>query len=114
MRAMDRPISSAVLAQVQEAVFSGRKLEAIKLYRIDTGASLKDAKEAVDKLEAEWRVVSPEKFKARQSKKGCCGIVVAIILVLHIAGILFLVLSQRANKVFLEGKGGKPAAGVQK
>lgn len=113
MRAMDRPISSAVLAQVQDAVLNGRKLEAIKLYRIDTGASLKDAKEAVDKLEAEWRVVSPEKFKAK-GKKGCCGIVVAIILLIHIAAILLFFLSHRANKVVLERKGGKPAAGVQK
>ena len=110
---MDRPISTAVLQQVQNALVDGRKIEAIKLYRLDTGASLKDAKEAVDKLEAEWRVTSPEKFKAPQGRKGCRTLIL-IILALHLGLILFLLLSQRSRKMILERKRGETPASVQK
>jgi ribosomal protein L7/L12 len=91
---MERPISSNALAQVQTAVFNGEKIAAIKIYREDTGASLKEAKEAVDKLESGWRVTFPEKFKATAKKKGC-GICLLILLA-GVGVILLLILSRRS------------------
>src|SRR5436190_19659433 len=70
---MERPISSNALAQVQSALFKGDKIVAIKIYRQDTGSSLAEAKDAVDKLEAEWRTAFPDKFTATRRSKGCGG-----------------------------------------
>ena len=91
---MERPISSNALTQVQAAVFNGERIAAIKMYREDTGASLKEAKDAVDKLESEWRVTFPEKFKAPAKKKGC-GVCLLILLV-AIGVILLLILGRRS------------------
>jgi ribosomal protein L7/L12 len=46
------PIDPAALAALTAAIADGRKIEAIKLYREATGASLVDAKHAVESLEA--------------------------------------------------------------
>jgi len=95
---MERPISSKALAEVQAAVFNGEKIAAIKIYREDTSASLADAKTAVERLEAEWRVAFPEKFGAppKQKSKGC-GICLVLLLV-GIALIFLLFLTVRSNK----------------
>jgi ribosomal protein L7/L12 len=77
---MERPISSQALEQVKAALFNGEKIAAIKFYREDTGASLKDAKEAVERLEHQWRVVSPEKFKAPR-RQGGCGVAVVLVVI---------------------------------
>ncbi|MBI4025997.1 MAG: hypothetical protein HY360_13510 [Verrucomicrobia bacterium] len=63
--------SKEELERMQAALFQGRKIEAIKLYRAGTGAGLADAKTAVEKLEAELRVASPEKFTAQAGRQGC-------------------------------------------
>ena len=42
--------SSDASNEVMELLLSGRKVEAIKTYRIETGASLKDAKEYIESL----------------------------------------------------------------
>lgn len=41
--------------EIQRLLQAGRKIEAIKLYRTQTGAGLKEAKDAVDRMEAELR-----------------------------------------------------------
>ncbi|HKQ36504.1 MAG TPA: hypothetical protein VJ063_00420 [Verrucomicrobiae bacterium] len=86
---MERPISSNALAQVQAAIFDGNKIEAIRIYRQDTGSSLSDAKDAVEKLEAEWRGSSPEKFKAPARRRGCGGCL-ALVIVLGVLVAIFL------------------------
>jgi ribosomal protein L7/L12 len=49
---------NAALA-VESLIRNGRKIEAIKLYREQTGLGLKDAKDAVDALEAQLRSGAP-------------------------------------------------------
>ena len=44
------------LDKVQELIVMGRRIQAIKLYREQTGASLKDAKDAVLSMEAQLKV----------------------------------------------------------
>jgi ribosomal L7/L12-like protein len=86
---MSAEIPEEKLAGIKQALFSGRKIEAIKLYRKCTNAGLAEAKDAVDKLESELRGASPEKFQATPSGKGCFGIVmvftIALLLVLWLA-----------------------------
>jgi ribosomal protein L7/L12 len=78
---MSMPIPEDKLTVIKEALFSGRKIEAIKLYREATDAGLAEAKTAVEKIEAELRASSPEKFTAPTAKKGCFGVRVAMLVV---------------------------------
>jgi ribosomal protein L7/L12 len=63
--------------QIQAALFAGRKILAIKLYRAQTGLGLIEAKEFIDSLEAELRRTEPEKFTAPPAKG--CGVAVLMI-----------------------------------
>jgi ribosomal protein L7/L12 len=67
---------------VQNAIFSGKKIEAIKLYREAVpGSGLAEAKQGVETLEAELRMAQPEKFSAPPKKAGCAGMLLGTILV---------------------------------
>ena len=79
------------IEQIKRALFAGRKIEAIKIYREQTNSGLSDAKTAIEKLEAELRASSPEKFTA-PVKVGCVGVVLAIVLLGVAAGLLFSLL----------------------
>ena len=69
---MENPLTDEVREQIKEAIFAGRKIEAIKLYREATGLGLKEAKEFIDKLQKALQKDSPEKFTA-QSASGCAS-----------------------------------------
>ena len=69
---MTTPLPEEKLAALRAFIFSGEKIAAIKLYREITGFGLKEAKEAVEALEASLRKESPEKFTAPRAK-GCFG-----------------------------------------
>ncbi len=75
---MDTPVPEDKLERIKQSLFQGRKIEAIKLYRKGTGRGLKEAKEAVEKLETELRAASPEKFTAPTGGKGCLGVMVTL------------------------------------
>ena len=52
-----------------DAIYSGRKIEAIKELRAASGLGLKEAKDIVDRLEVELRTAQPERFpKAGKSR----------------------------------------------
>jgi ribosomal protein L7/L12 len=59
---------------IYNALFAGRKIEAIKLHREATGCGLKDSKDFIDALEEQLRAESPEKF-ARPAKQGCAPMI---------------------------------------
>ncbi len=63
--------------QVKEALFTGQKILAIKLYREQTGVGLAEAKDAVEKLEAGLRASSPERFTAKPAGAGCMSLLLA-------------------------------------
>ena len=63
---------------IEEALFTGRKIEAIKLYRKSTGQGLKESKDFIDALELDLRRESPEKF-LRPNRKGGCAAVLALL-----------------------------------
>ena len=66
--------------RIQEALFAGRKIEAIKLFRELSGAELKEAKDFVDALEARLRKEEPERFAKKTGEGGGAGAVFAIVL----------------------------------
>lgn len=84
---MNPPEPSDPLQAVKAALFAGRKIEAIKLFREQSGLGLAEAKEAIDKLENELRARSPDKFTA--SRSGCLGVVVACAASMVLLGVWF-------------------------
>ncbi|HYG77797.1 MAG TPA: ribosomal protein L7/L12 [Planctomycetota bacterium] len=77
----EQPAGKPDLAQIHEALFQNRKIEAIKLYRLMSGSGLKEAKDAVDKMEIELRASSPASFtfaKGEPAKVGCTGVLVLV------------------------------------
>ncbi len=70
------------LSAIREALFNRRKIEAIKLYRKATGSGLAEAKQAVEKLEADLRAASPERFLSPADDRGCLGLLLAATLLL--------------------------------
>ena len=68
---MEPNLSSAQRDAIQTEIFAGKKISAIKAYREATGAGLKDAKDAVEAMEAQLRTSSPGRFTAAPAKAGC-------------------------------------------
>ena len=102
---MNTPIPEDKLARIREALFLGHKIEAIKRYREGTDTGLVEAKTAVEKLEAELRAASPEKFASPASGKGCLGVVLMACAVagLMIPTCLHLVQDWKGRKVPKDG-----------
>ncbi len=71
---MNTPLPEERLAPIRQALFRGKKIEAIKLYREAALTDLLEAKTEIEKLEAALRAASPEKFLA-PPRKGCLGVV---------------------------------------
>lgn len=57
--------------EIAEAVFAGRKIEAIKRYREATGQRLAEANEFIEELTRELREKSPDKFTSESPAAGC-------------------------------------------
>jgi len=74
-----------------EALYAGRKIEAIKQLREVSGLGLKESKDIIDKLETELRAAHPERFTARASKG---GYVVALMISIAVTGLLIYLLQR--------------------
>jgi hypothetical protein len=83
---MDSPLPDDRLAAIKEALYANRKIEAIKLHRKSTGSGLLEAKNAIEKLDAELRAASPEKFVAERPRSGCLGVIALCVVM---AGFIF-------------------------
>jgi hypothetical protein len=84
------PLAPLQEKQLREALFAGRKIEAIKIYREAGGGGLKEAKEKVEALEIELRKTNPAAFRNSGTKTGCLGVLVISILLA--ASALFVIL----------------------
>ena len=89
---MNPPTPDSKIEQIKRALFAGQKIAAIKIYREQTNSGLAEAKAAIEKLEAELRASSPEKFTAAPAKMGCVGVVLVLVLVGVMAGVVFSLL----------------------
>ena len=70
---------------INAEIFGGRKIEAIKLYREATGTGLKEAKDAVEGMEADLRQLEPNKFAKSAGKSGCLSVVAVVALLVSTA-----------------------------
>lgn len=80
---MSNSVTEQQWMEIEDYLYNGRKIEAIKTFREYTGMGLKDAKEVLDQHETELRKKHPDRFK----KAGGCGMVAVGILV----GVLLIV-----------------------
>ena len=81
---MDTPIPNDKLTAIKEALYSGHTIEAIKIHREVTHSGLLEAKNAIEKLDADLRVASPEKFVTQQTSSGCFSVLAALVIVTEI------------------------------
>ena len=81
------------IEQIKQALFAGQKIAAIKIYREHTNSGLAEAKTAIEKLEAELRASSPEKFTAAPPVKvGCVGALLVVVLLVLVGAVVFSLL----------------------
>lgn len=78
--------------RIQDALFRGEKIEAIRIYREQTGVGLAEAKQAVEQVERELRASAPERFSA-PAGKGCSVSAGALAVLAAIGGLLLWVLA---------------------
>ncbi|HAV63395.1 MAG TPA: hypothetical protein DCY13_13645 [Verrucomicrobiales bacterium] len=74
---------------VREALFKGHKIDAIKRYREITGLGLRDAKLAVDKLEADLRKTDGERFARSGMSRGCFSVILCSALLAVVATLIW-------------------------
>lgn len=65
---------------IQTALFAGKKIQAIKLYRESTGKGLKESKNFIEALEVELRRIDPTRFTTPAAKG--CGTAAIVLFVL--------------------------------
>ena len=83
--AVSDPVSGAAAdGAVLRALYAGRKIEAIKQYRLEHRVDLRTAKDAVEAIDADQRRATPERFAGPAATGGCGGGIVALLLVLAV------------------------------
>jgi hypothetical protein len=78
-----------------EALYAGRKIEAIKQLRELSGLGLKQSKEIIERLEAELRAAHPERFAAPPTKSGGC--LLLLILLFPVAVLIWFFLWRQSR-----------------
>ncbi|EDY83200.1 hypothetical protein VDG1235_2824 [Verrucomicrobiia bacterium DG1235] len=69
--AMPQDLSDEKMSEIAQALEKGRAIAAIKLYREATGVGLKEAKDAIDAIQADLHKQFPDRFAARPNTAGC-------------------------------------------
>ena len=73
-------VPETIWSQVESSLYAGRKIQAIKILRQETGVGLKEAKDLVESHERELRKQFPDRFKTKPG--GCAGGAVLVFLIL--------------------------------
>ena len=76
-------------ADVITALQAGRKITAVKQYRAIHGASLKQAKDAVEALEAAMRAADPQSLPPPASEGCGCVVLIGLVVTAVILGMVF-------------------------
>lgn len=90
---MAQSLTEEQIAAVTDAIFAGQKIQAIKLYREAANTELVEAKQFVEKLEAELRVQYPDRFSASfqfQTKTSLVFVAMLLAIGIAVAAMLFL------------------------
>ena len=85
-------LSDVTVVRISEALYNGRKIEAIRVYREATGRGLKESKDFIEALEAQLRQESPEKFKVAPGGVGCSTVVAMMMFAAAAAWLIYQLL----------------------
>ncbi|WOO42565.1 hypothetical protein [Rubellicoccus peritrichatus] len=66
-------LTNQQLNEITEAILAGRKIEAIKTYRIAAGVGLKEAKQEIDRITDDLAEEHPELKEAKGA--GCASVI---------------------------------------
>lgn len=72
-------ISDELKDQITEAIFAGRKIEAIKLYREATGQGLKESKDFIEALTVRLREEHPDRVPEQSAGCGAAVLMLCIL-----------------------------------
>jgi len=86
---MAQSLTQEQITAVTDAIFAGQKIGAIKLHREATNTSLVEAKEFVEKLEAELRLQYPDRFTVGPQVQPKIMIAISVAIAIGIAIALF-------------------------
>ena len=89
--ASSNPLTDEQVQQISAAIFAGRKIAAIKLYRQATNVGLKEGKDFIEALEIRLRQESPTAFTVPPGSAGCLSNAG----VLMVAAIMISVIAQQ-------------------
>ena len=84
---MDDHLSQQEVEAIGDALASGKKIEAIKIYREATGKGLKESKESIEALIPKLKEHDPDRFAKLSSSSGCTSIIVLAIATAALSGI---------------------------
>lgn len=73
------PLNDQIRDRINEAIFAGHKIEAIKLYREATGEGLREAKEFIETLTDKLHEEYPDKVPAKTAGCGAAVLFVAAV-----------------------------------
>ena len=88
----DQP-SQEQIEEIGNALASGRKIEAIKIYREATSKGLKDAKDFIDKLIPKLQEQDPDKYAKLSAKGAGCASVILLCVSLTAASLACIIKS---------------------
>ncbi|MCG8584406.1 MAG: ribosomal protein L7/L12 [Pirellulales bacterium] len=81
---MSNDLPDQIVDEIREAIFAGKKIEAIKLYREAADTGLKEAKEFIEKLTTRLYEESPDNFTKPPGGSGCAGVLVVVTLAIGV------------------------------
>ncbi len=82
---MPSGLNDELRQQINAALFSGNKIEAIRIYRDATQCRLAEASEFILALDAALRKETPDAFE-EESNTGCAGAAAMLLLILFTVG----------------------------
>ncbi|MDX1964324.1 MAG: ribosomal protein L7/L12 [Pirellulales bacterium] len=85
------PLTDQQRQAINQALFTGQRIQAIKEYREATGLGLADSKKFIDELETQLRLQTPENFTSPPAQ-GCLGVLSIFAGLLTIGGAVSLAL----------------------
>ena len=94
---MQPPSSDQIIESIKQALFAREKIRAIRIFREHHTCGLAEAKNDIEKLEAELLASSPEKFAPAPAAPPRLLLFLAFILFLIILGVLFFTKRVPAN-----------------
>lgn len=96
--------------RILQALYAGRLVEAVKLYRAGTNCDLKTAVDFIHQLDARLRQESPEKFSAKALQWGSPRVMIFMAASFVIAAIAAVLASRAKQAPKAVGPGARPAA----